>query len=140
MKLRFDGTVSDAGGLVLDRGTDWAQALRGYIGRRITITLGRRTKPRSDKQNAYYWGVVLQEIALYTGHDPDEVHEAMGLKFRLIGDPYFGASIRSTTSFSTVEMEDYLEHIRAWALVELDLTIPLPNEVVLHGDQEEEAA
>jgi hypothetical protein len=38
--------------------------------------------------------------------------------------------VRSTTSLNTVEMEEYVENIRRFAISELGCYIPEPNEIV----------
>lgn len=93
------------------------------------IDINKKTKKRTTPENSYYWGVVIEMIADYTGHDPDEIHEAMKLKYLRKGvDKYGLITTRSTASLTTTEFEEYLEKVRAWAAVTLSLTIPLPNE------------
>jgi len=36
--------------------------------------------------------------------------------------------VKSTTQLSTLEMENYLEEIRRFASIKLNLIVPLPNE------------
>lgn len=115
-------------------------------------------KPRSNEQNAYYWAVIVKIISEEIGYTPDETHEAlkwMFLKKEVNREPLsvkvqkildrlsekIGISIswhrkgeppntiRSTTSLSTKEMEDYNESCRRWAASELNIMIPAPNEV-----------
>ena len=64
----------------------------------------------------------------YIGFTKDEVHDAMRLMFLLDKDRKM-PTLLSTTSLSTVQMEEYLEQIRKWAIENLDCFIPLPNEV-----------
>jgi hypothetical protein len=129
VKLAFHGEVDERGNLLLDTRGAFVEALKGFVGKPITITLGLKRKPRSGKENNYYWGVVIDRIVLKTGSPADSVHDAMKLKFLLVTDEKLGVTTRSTASLSTVEMEDYLEKIREWALDWLELRIPLPNEV-----------
>ena len=94
------------------------------------LKLQKRKKPRSNSQNAYYWGVVVQTLSEETGHFPDEIHEAMKLKFlRKHCDKLKLDSVRSTTDLSTVEFEEFMAQIRMFAAADLNITIPLPNEV-----------
>lgn len=89
---------------------------------------------RSDRQNRYYWGVVIRLLADNFGYSPMEVHEVLKGIF-LPKELNFGImkviSTRSTTSLKTDEFEDYLEKVRVWANQEFGLLIPLPNEVEL---------
>lgn len=90
-------------------------------GNQITV----RLKPRSLQENSYYWGVVLQHIADTTGYTPEEVHDAMRWKFLRVSGWF--ERVRSTTSLTTTEFEEYLEKIRTFAVQELDCPIPLPK-------------
>lgn len=90
-------------------------------------------KNRSSNQNKYYFGVVIAELCNHTGYNSDEMHEILKKKFNpkdcvlkktgeviTIGD--------STADLNTLQFENYLEQIRIFALTELDVLIPLPNE------------
>jgi hypothetical protein len=85
----------------------------------------------------YYWGVVVHEIAKHTGHDPEQIHEALKHMFAprwhlLAGGP-FGTPVKdiptSTTRLDTLEFTEYTEKCRMWANEFLGLQIPLPGEV-----------
>ena len=84
-------------------------------------------KKRSNPQNAYYWGILIKEIANETGYTPEETHAKLAYKFLLVkeGSQPF---VRSTTSLKTAEMEEYNENVRRWASDFLSLYLPLPNE------------
>lgn len=92
-------------------------------------------KIRSLNQNAYYWGVVLKLIADHTGELETDLHEAFKEMFLPKGTILLGGVerivSRSTSHLSTVEMEEYLAKIRAFASLELKCFIPEPNEVLL---------
>ena len=82
---------------------------------------------RSNPQNAYYWKVLVKQIADYTGYTSEETHAKLAYKFLLVRDektPY----VRSTTTLNTTEMEKYNEDVRRWASSFLSLYLPLPNE------------
>ena len=83
-------------------------------------------KPRSLKENNYYWGIVLTLLAEATGFTPEEAHDAMRWKFLRKGQRF--ETVRSTTGLTTNEFEEYLEKIRLFAAQELNCIIPLPNE------------
>lgn len=84
------------------------------------------TKNRSLNENAYYW-VLLDILGNELGYMPYEVHDAMKNLF-LTDYSNKLPKVRSTTSLSTVEMEDYLQKIRVFALTELNINLPLPHE------------
>lgn len=97
------------------------------------VIFRKEKKARSLNQNAYMWGVVYKLIADFTGENEDDIHEILKKKFLgestiMIGgiEEIIG---RSTTKLSTVEFEEYLTKVRAWANEKLEVFIPLPNEV-----------
>jgi hypothetical protein len=103
-----------------------------HEGQHVRMTLSQPTKGRSLNQNAYMWGVVYTMIAAETGHTTEEVHEFMKGMFLPRSFITIGKKteqlIKSTTTLSTLDMEEYLEHVRAFAATELNMTIPLPHE------------
>jgi hypothetical protein len=84
-------------------------------------------------ENRYYWGIILTYIADETGYSKEEAHQIFGRMFlrydKQMPDGTTEAFVRSTTSLNTMEMEEYLEKIRIFALSELGTYIPLPNEI-----------
>lgn len=117
------------------------KVLNAYLkkneGNRVRITFSKQEKGRSNNQNAYMWGVVLTMIAAETGHTTEEIHEYMKATFlprhfiRLGNSNKEQQLTKSTTTLSTTDMEEYLEHIRAFAASELNMIIPLPHEILL---------
>lgn len=96
----------------------------------VDVLVKPHRRIRSGNQNAWYWGVVLAIIADHTGHTSAEMHEFLKLKFnskpitvngemKLIGS--------TTTDKNTSEFSEYIEQVRAWAAIELGLTIPDPT-------------
>jgi hypothetical protein len=88
---------------------------------------------RSNPQNRYYWGVIIKILSNETGFFPDEMHEHLKRKFlpvekviKQTGERVIVGS--TTTELDTFEGEQYFEQIRIWALSELDILIPEPNE------------
>lgn len=95
----------------------------------VNIGKNKRRKQRSLPENSYYWAVVLKSISDYTGYTIEEVHDAMRFKFLRTGERL--ERVRSTTSLSVSEFEDYLSKIRMFAGQDLNVFIPLPNEVIM---------
>jgi hypothetical protein len=90
---------------------------------------------RSISQNRYYFGVIVKILSQELGYFPDEIHELLKQKFRpkevilkATGESFKVG--RSTTEDDTYDAEQYYEQIRIWALQELDILIPLPNEKI----------
>ena len=122
----FTGSV-DNGGLKFDRRSSVDEYIGTLIGQRVEVIIRKPRTKRSDVQNSYYWGVVIELLSKELGYDKDEMHEILKYKFlqsNAMGMPY----IKSTTKLSTGEFEEYLSKIKQWAAEFLNINIPLPNE------------
>jgi len=95
---------------------------------------------RSVASNAYYWGVVLEEISKYTGHSQLECHNEYKVKFNfrydIILDPVskqyvWSMGVKSTTILDGREFWDYVMKVRADAEVDFGISIPMPNEAFI---------
>lgn len=97
-------------------------------------------KDRSNNQNRYYWGVVVNELSEHTGFTPDEVHEILKHKFLwkvLFVKAKSGTDKvlvgKSTAQLTTAEFENFMRDVRQWASIELGVWIPEPNEAPTEG-------
>ena len=109
----------------------------GYLisleGKDVDVIVKKHKKTRSLPQNAYYFGVVVKLVSEETGFTSDEAHVALKMLF-LQDRTREIPTLRSTTSLSTTDFENYLEQIRVWAAQELNCVIPLPNEVMTDAE------
>lgn len=122
----FTGMV-DNGGLRFDRKSVVDNYMCTLIGQRVEVIIRKPRTKRSDVQNSYYWGVVIELLSKELGYDKDEMHEILKYKFlqsNAMGMPY----VKSTTKLSTGEFEEYLSKIKQWAAEFLHIVIPDPNE------------
>lgn len=93
-------------------------------------------KERSNNQNRYYFGVIVDILSDHTGFTRDEVHEILKSKFlrrtmwipKKTGIMEMSVISYSTTELTTVQFEKYLSEIREWASLELGINLPEPNE------------
>lgn len=115
-----------------------SQALRGMRDGEVLIRIERLRATRSTKQNAYYWGVIVQLLSDLTGFTPDEMHDILKAKFipKRFAVADGNGEIRdelviggSTAILNTVEFGEYCEAIRQWAAKNLCLVIPDPIDV-----------
>lgn len=96
------------------------------------LSIDKEKKIRSPLQNRYYWGVFLPHLT-ETGYTVEELHELFKKMFlskqkRLSKFGRRGIQVtRSTTELSTVEFEEYIDKIRAFAL-DYGYVMPYPNE------------
>jgi len=134
---RFQALVDEVGKLHLNAPDSFHEYVRSrFCGKLVNVTVSLPRKGRSDNQNRYYWGVVLKTLCDETGEgDVDDMHAAMAARFlrqdrelSVLGESV--RAVRSTTSLSTVEMEEYLEKIRVLA-AEYGIVIPEPNQIDL---------
>lgn len=80
----------------------------------VTVTIERKRNSRSKEQLAYYWGVVLPEIAHHTGHSVDELHEIFKSKHLRKKHFWRGnniTTIGSTSSLTLAEMSDFISNV-----------------------------
>lgn len=104
--------------------------LGAYKGPTVMLKLSKPQSVRSLNANAFYWGVVISEIAQHTGHSAEEIHLAvkdlfLPRKFLKLGTREVEVR-KTTTDLSPTEFSAYVEQVRAWAAQELGLTIPEP--------------
>ena len=98
-------------------------------GEDVLVRIDKWYKPRSDKQNRYYWGVIVQILSDSTGEDDlDAIHDALKEKFIPKMDVLGEKVAKSTKIMTTAEMEKYFADIRMWASRDLHTYIPEPNE------------
>lgn len=105
----------------------------------VVIEISKKRKQRSNNQNKYYWGVVVQEfrqgvLEMWGEHiDSQEAHEYLKLhcNFKEIINEATGEIIKlpiSTTESNTLEFEEYLEKCRKLIYEYFNVVVALPNE------------
>jgi len=88
---------------------------------------------RSVKENSYLWGVVYAYISDYTGHTIEFIHKFYKKLFLQKLEVLSGKLVltnASTKDISTYMFNYYIERVKAHALLELDIYIPDPNELL----------
>lgn len=117
MKLKFNGNVLN--GKFIPDNPNFRECFVLHEGKRVTITVGREQKNRSLPENSYFHGVVVKILSDELGYTPVEMKGVIKWVFK----------VKHTSDLSTVEFEDLMEKIRRWAAMELNINIPVPNEV-----------
>ncbi len=109
-----------------------------FEGKKVTIYIEEFSNLRSVRQNKYLWGVVYPlavEGFKDIGYDvnDEDVHGIFGEMFlkqtrinEVTGEEI--SFVQSTTRMSTKAFEEYTERIRRFAIENLNMGIPLPNE------------
>ena len=117
------------------------EMLQYFRSKTVEVTVKPQGRKRSNDQNAYYWGVVVDMICEAMRQDgnpdllPSEVHEF--LKFRYLAiqkiEPGSGEEIyrigKSTTKLKTWEFCGYIDNCINFAAQHLHTIIPPPHEV-----------
>lgn len=124
----FHGRVI-GGKAIMDTPERVWEYIKTLDGNRIEVVIRKARSQRSNQQNRYYHGIVLELLSQHTGYTPDEMHEICKYQFLKQGGDGKFEYIKSTTKLNTAEFETYLENIKRWAVDILGLVIPDPNEV-----------
>ena len=109
--------------------------VRDYVkGGDYILEIIKTKKGRSLPQNSYFHAVIVVLISERTGYTKDEAKYL--LKSFFLSYEKANAKtgeietfIRDTSDLSTIEFEKFCEDCRLWAWHELDIHIPVPNEV-----------
>lgn len=103
----------------------------------VELTLKKKSKGRSNKQNRYYFSLVNMIKNIFfeqhqINYTSEQMHEILKLKCNYVEvlnkDGVIEKFPTSTTELSTVEFEVYLEAVRNWVYDFFDVLLPLPNE------------
>lgn len=120
--LKFDFRQKD----ILRR---WLNNLNGV---KVELVIKKHRRKRTIPQNSYYWGIVLSMIADSTGYTTEELHEFFKRlylkKIITIGGVDYEVS-ESTKKLNTEQFSSYIEKIKKFAALKLDLHIPDSNKV-----------
>ena len=135
--LTYYGNVTLDGTLKLP-GAKIRMEVQVFTGKEIELTIQRKKKHRSDPQNRYYWGVVVEMIRAGMKEmgdkvTPDQVHEFLKWRFlrtqkidEATGEVLYEYA-GSTADLSTVEFSEYVEKCCQFAAELLGVSIPLPT-------------
>lgn len=115
------------------------EILKAYEGKTINITFEKITEKRSNRQNKYYWGVIVPIFRNCIREEWDEfwslqeTHEFLkgNCNYEEMVNEDTGQVIRktkSTTENDTKDQEDFHEQCRRLAFDFFNTEIPLPNE------------
>ena len=132
------GRVMD-GILTIHRRADFNEALKNLTDGRVILTVSKLYNKRSTVQNAYYWGVIVNEFREgfreMTGEDitAEEAHEVLKEKCngKEIVNQKTGEVMKvgkTTTTMTTVEFMEYFSRCREFILEWFGRNVPEPNE------------
>lgn len=97
------------------------------------VTIEKKKEKRSLNANAYYW-VLMSILEKETGQDQDSLHDYFKTKFlpkRKVIFKQTGEENEvqgSTAELDSFNFFEYVDKVRAFAIQELDIYLPNPNE------------
>lgn len=129
----------EAGQLKVHRRTDFLKAISCLTPGRVMVIVKKIYRQRTLPENAYYWGVVINEFCEgyfdMTGEKitPEQAHEILKQECnsKEVTNEKTGQVIKvpqTTAKMTTIEFEEYLESCRAFIFEWFNRRVPLPNE------------
>jgi hypothetical protein len=105
-----------------------------YLKGSYAIGIKKDRQTRSLAFNRYYWSVVIPYLALEIGYTKEEMHDVlrkMFLSYEKKNEITQSVDVFliSTTKLDNVQFNEYVEKIRIFAMEQLSIYIPLPNEI-----------
>lgn len=128
----LSGVIASAEGRLDDRHRGAILAhLRKYAGALLDVVIRPHRAQRSLDQNAYWWAVPVELIAAHCGYEPEQMHYVLLGEWRgYIEGPRGQAVPRcaSSSKLTTAEFTELIEWVQRWAVQELSVQVPAPNE------------
>ena len=121
----------ERGKLVLDYPEQLVIRMASLEGKRVEVIVRKETTTRTNQQNRYMWGIVYAIISDNTGYDPEQVHDAMKVKFASQHLDNGLVITERTSKMTTERMTQYIDDIKRWAAEFLGCYIPDAGEVAL---------
>lgn len=139
MTRQFLGFVGDDGKFTIDDRSGFRRHLDTLKGYEVTVTVERRSRQRSVKQNAWLWGVaypLIAESCGYDHHEHEHLHyDLLSVRFgthavnsRIPGVPPRIVPTRTSSELSTKEMAEYFEWLVRYAAETFGVVLELPDE------------
>ena len=112
----------------------WVERHINWLGNGLyELKIAKKVKRRSLPQNRLMW-MWFACIGQDTGQSIDDIHDYYAYKFlpRYITDLETGAQVRvpgHTSTLTTEAFTDFLNQVQADAATELNITLPLPDDL-----------
>jgi len=116
-RIIFSGTVDERGHVKPDSVNQTRGRLSKWRGRRVTVTVSRYVKSKSNQQLALYFSLIVPAWSDYCGYDPDEMHRELKRAYlapklavsRLTGEER--TELPSLADLDVEEMSAYLDRV-----------------------------
>jgi hypothetical protein len=134
MRKRWKTTVRE-GRLIEPKDGDYGLLIQSLEGKDVSLAIGAWKPYSSDRQFAYYYGVVLKLISEKTGYSREEldgIFKGMYLyEYIKLGDK-MERRLLSKKEITTARFTEYMNDVIAWAAKPpLSLVFPNPEDVSL---------
>jgi hypothetical protein len=134
LRAVFRAHIDATGKLAITEPSRWRGWLARHKGRDVALLVEPEYKPRGLRANAYLWGVVYGALAEWSGHEPEEIHEAMKLKLLprrvlIMPDGSKAQIAGSTAVLDTAQFAEYVDKVIRYA-AECGVCVPAPGEIV----------
>lgn len=112
----FTGTVDEKGHVKPDAVNQTRGRLARWKGKRVTVTVARYVKPKTNPQLGLYFreGGILDAWADFTGYDRDEMHRELKrafLKPQLVVSKLTGEEVSEFPSLADLNVEEMSAYI-----------------------------
>lgn len=138
MKLKYKGEVVNGKLELINRKVMIKDLAMYFNNQKISLTIEKWRKTRSQEQNRYYWGVMVEAVKLGLNDvgykmTTEATHELLKYKFlikELVNEETGEIlnTIGSTTGLSTSEFMEFVAEVQRWAAEYLNINIPNPGE------------
>lgn len=138
MKLKYKGEVVNGKLELINRKMMIKDLAMYFNNQKISLTIEKWRKTRSQEQNRYYWGVMVEAVKLGlndVGYKMtiEATHDLLKYKFlkkELVNEETGEIlnTIGSTKGLSTIEFMEFIADVQRWAAEYLNINIPNPGE------------
>jgi hypothetical protein len=118
-------------------------ALESFEGQEVILTIQKARKSRSNPQNSFYWGVVLQLVQSGLKDATGEFRSVENIHYNILLKMFApeneivnietGECITekiTSSEMTTTQFSEYIMEIQKWSAEFLGISIPNPNEEI----------
>jgi hypothetical protein len=118
-------------------------ALESFEGQEVILTIQKARKSRSNPQNSFYWGVVLQLVQQGLKDATGEFRSVENIHYNILLKMFApeneivnietGECITekiTSSEMTTTQFSEYIMEIQKWSAEFLGINIPNPNEEI----------
>ena len=116
--------------LMMEQYRQYVSSLEGDV---VEVIVRKRSRRRTNPQNAYFHGVVLPMLARAAGYEPEEMKDALKMRFLVSHQDGPLPTVRGTSSLSTAEFNEFIDHCIRLGAEMFDIVIPDPRGAIEVG-------